>query len=144
MLVLLTTIHIVICLFLILVVLLQQGSGADLSVFGGGGTQTVFGARGTATLLHKLTVWSFVAFIVTTIAIGFIKSSGTRGSVMTGAATEEAAPAETPAESAAPAEAPAESAAPAADETAPAESDAAPPEGAQTTPPAAPESPPGG
>ncbi len=134
MLVLLTTIHIVICLFLILVVLLQQGSGADLSVFGGGGTQTVFGARGTATLLHKLTVWSFVAFIVTTIAIGFIKSSGTRGSVMTGAATEEAAPAE----------APAESAAPAADETAPAESDAAPPEGAETTPPAAPESPPGG
>ncbi len=146
MLVLLTTIHIVICLFLILVVLLQQGSGADLSVFGGGGTQTVFGARGTATLLHKLTVWSFVAFIVTTIAIGFIKSSGTRGSVMTGAATEEAAPAEAPAESpAATGEAaPAESAAPAADETAPAESGAAAPEGAETTPPAAPESPPGG
>ena len=52
------TIHVVICLFLIMVVLLQQGKGADLSVFGGGGTQTAFGARGAATLLHKLTVFS--------------------------------------------------------------------------------------
>ena len=50
----LTTLHVVICLFLILVVLLQQVKGADLSVFGGGSTQAVFGARGAATILHKL------------------------------------------------------------------------------------------
>jgi preprotein translocase subunit SecG len=93
------TIHVIICLFLIMVVLLQQGKGADLSVFGGGGTQTAFGARGAATLLHKLTVFSFVAFIFTTIGIGFLKSGGTSGSVMTDVpveapeeATEEAAP----------------------------------------------------
>ena len=84
------TIHVGVSLFLILVVLLQQGKGADLSVFGGGGTQAAFGARGAATLLHKLTVGAFVAFILTTILIGF--STGGRGSssVMSAVATEEA------------------------------------------------------
>jgi len=79
---LLYLIHVVVSLFLILVVLLQQGKGADLSVFGGGATQVAFGARGTASLLHKLTVWGFVAFIVTTISIGFMSSSGSGSSVM--------------------------------------------------------------
>ena len=81
-------IHIVICLFLIMVVLLQQGKGADLSVFGGGGTQTAFGARGAATLLHKLTVFSFIGFIFTTMGIGVLKSGGTSGSVMSDIAIE--------------------------------------------------------
>ena len=74
-------VHVIICLFLIMVVLLQQGSGADLSVFGGGGTQTAFGARSATNLLHKLTVAGFVGFILTTIAFGFLKSGGA-GSVM--------------------------------------------------------------
>ena len=60
---LLYVVHVLVCVFLILVVLLQQGKGADLSVFGGGTTQTAFGARGATTLLHKLTVASFVIFI---------------------------------------------------------------------------------
>lgn len=68
--ILLYTIHIVVSLFLILVVLLQQGKGADLSVFGGGGTMTAFGARGAASVLHKLTVGGFVVFIITTLTIG--------------------------------------------------------------------------
>ncbi|RPH57806.1 preprotein translocase subunit SecG, partial [bacterium] len=67
---LLYTIHVLVCIFLILVVLLQQGKGADLSVFGGGSTQTAFGARGATTLLHKLTVGSFIVFTLTTLAIG--------------------------------------------------------------------------
>ena len=75
------SIHVVVCLFLILVVLLQQGKGADLSVFGGGTTQSAFGARGAATLLHKLTVAGFIAFIVTTVAIGFMQG-GSADSVM--------------------------------------------------------------
>ncbi len=77
------TIHVVICLFLILVVLLQQGKGADLSVFGGGGTMTAFGARGAATLLHKMTVFAFVSFIVTTLTIGILQKQSSGGSVMT-------------------------------------------------------------
>ena len=47
---LLYTLHIIICLFLILVVLLQQGKGADLSVFGGGTTMTSFGVRSATTI----------------------------------------------------------------------------------------------
>jgi preprotein translocase subunit SecG len=80
------TIHIVVCIFLILVVLLQQGKGADLSVFGGGSTQTVFGARGAATFLHKMTVFGFIAFTLTTISIGLLTGTSSR-SVMSGAET---------------------------------------------------------
>ena len=87
---LLYTIHVIVCLFLILVVLLQQGKGADLSVFGGGATQAAFGARGAVSLLHKLTVWGFVAFIVTTISIGFMTASRKASSVMSDVPAAEA------------------------------------------------------
>ncbi len=94
-------VHVVICLFLIAVVLLQQGKGADLSVFGGGSTMTAFGARGAATLLHKLTVYGFIGFIVTTLAIGILQGQQEGRTVMSGieevvseeAAGEEAEPA---------------------------------------------------
>jgi len=76
------TIHVLVCIFLILVVLLQQGKGADLSVFGGGSTQTAFGARSATTLLHKLTVTSFVLFICTTLLIGILQGSTSSTSLM--------------------------------------------------------------
>lgn len=149
---LLYTIHIVISLFLIAIVLLQQGKGADLSVFGGGATQTAFGARGATTLLHKLTVSAFVGFILTTLAIGILQSRETTTPV--GALPEAAAalPSETPAAPAT--EAPATGApatdAPATD--APANSGApadgaapgAPAEAPATTPAEAPATPPAG
>ncbi len=77
------TVHVALSLFLILVVLLQQGKGADLSVFGGGASQAAFGARGAATLLHKLTVVCFVLFIMTTLTINIVQKQGT-SSVMSG------------------------------------------------------------
>jgi preprotein translocase subunit SecG len=80
---LVSTVHVIFCLFLILVVLLQQGKGADLSVFGGGGTQAAFGARGATTLLHKLTVIGFIGFILTTMGIGLLKTSQRNASVIT-------------------------------------------------------------
>jgi preprotein translocase subunit SecG len=80
---LLYVIHVLVCVFLILVVLLQQGKGADLSVFGGGSTQTAFGARSATTLLHKLTVASFIIFILTTVTIA-IMQGGPTGTVMSG------------------------------------------------------------
>ena len=83
MLLFLSTIHVIVCLFLIGVVLLQQGKGADLSVFGGGGTQAAFGARGATTMLHRLTVCGFVGFILTTIGIGLIKTTARNASVIT-------------------------------------------------------------
>ena len=85
--------HVVTCLFLILVVLLQQGKGADLSVFGGGSTQAAFGARGAATLLHKLTVAFFILFMVTTISIGVLQRGRSASSVMQGVATPKEQPA---------------------------------------------------
>jgi preprotein translocase subunit SecG len=84
------TVHVLTCIFLILVVLLQRGKGADLSVFGGGSTQAAFGARGTATLLHKLTVGFFVAFMFTTIAIALFQSSLRSDSVLSGVADGKA------------------------------------------------------
>jgi len=109
---LLYALHVIVCVFLILVVLLQQGKGADLSVFGGGSTQTAFGARGATTLLHKLTVASFVIFILTTVSIALFKGGVGGGTVMAGqgkakaAATKTAKPA-VPVAPAAPAPAPA-------------------------------------
>ena len=88
---LLYTIHVLVCIFLILVVLLQQGKGADLSVFGGGSTQTAFGARGATTLLHKLTVGSFIVFTLTTLAIGIRQAGPDAASVMSRVVEEDTA-----------------------------------------------------
>ena len=102
---LLYTLHIIICLFLILVVLLQQGKGADLSVFGGGTTMAAFGARSATNLLHRMTVGGFVAFILTTLGIAYLKGHVEGSSVMKAAAKPPVSAPATPA--AAPAAAPA-------------------------------------
>jgi preprotein translocase subunit SecG len=71
----LVIVYVVVCVFLILVVLLQQGKGADIAgAFGGGGTQTAFGARGATTLLHKLTTGAFVAFILISLLLTVLES----------------------------------------------------------------------
>jgi preprotein translocase subunit SecG len=73
---LLYTLLVLVCFFLILVILLQQGSGADLSVFGGGSTQTAFGARSASQVIHKLTVFGFVAFVLLTLTIAVARGPG--------------------------------------------------------------------
>ncbi len=68
-------IYVIVCVFLILVVLLQQGKGADVSAaFGASSSQTTFGARGATTLLEKITTWSFVAFSVLAITISLMQA----------------------------------------------------------------------
>ena len=90
MIALLVVIHILVSLFLILVVLVQQGKGADLAgAFGGGGSQTAFGARGATTLLHKLTTTFFVLFVITSMALAVMQARP-RGSVMNEKATSSA------------------------------------------------------
>ncbi len=86
--------HVLISLFLILVVLLQQGKGADLAgAFGGGGSQTAFGARGATTLLHKLTTAFFILFVITSLSLAILQARP-RSSVMSGSApSAPAAPA---------------------------------------------------
>ena len=94
----LVVLHVIISIFLILVVLVQHGKGADLAgAFGGGGSQTAFGARGATTLLHKLTTGFFVAFVLTSLALGILQGRP-RSSVMTdqpAAASTTTAPATT-------------------------------------------------
>ncbi len=63
-------IHIIVCLVLIGVVLLQQGRSADLAgAFGGQGSQTAFGPRAAANALTRVTTWSAVVFMCTSIAL---------------------------------------------------------------------------
>ena len=95
--VLLVILHVIISLFLILVVLVQQGKGADLAgAFGGGGSQTAFGARGATTLLHKLTTGFFIAFVLTSLSLAILQARP-RGSVMSGTPTPAAPTAPAPA-----------------------------------------------
>ena len=72
-----TIIHVLICLILIVVVLLQSGKAADLAgAFGGVGSQTAFGPRGTATLLSKITTVSAVLFMLTSIGLWMMSAKG--------------------------------------------------------------------
>ncbi len=81
--ILLTILHVLICAFLILVVLTQQGKGQDLaSAFGGAGTQAAFGARGTATLLTKITAGTAAAFMVTSLLLGYASSDESERTVV--------------------------------------------------------------
>lgn len=70
-------VHVVVCLFLIVVVLLQSGKAADLAgAFGGMGSQTAFGPRGSATLLSKATTISAVIFMVTSLGLSILATRG--------------------------------------------------------------------
>lgn len=80
MVILLTILHIVICLFLIVVVLLQSGKAADLAgAFGGMGSQTAFGPRGGATVLSKATTVAAGLFMLTSLTLAVLASRGTGG-----------------------------------------------------------------
>ena len=76
--VLITIVHVIVCLFLIAVVLLQSGKSGDLAAaFGGQGSQTAFGPRGAATVLTKATTWSAIIFMVTSIALSIFAARRT-------------------------------------------------------------------
>jgi preprotein translocase subunit SecG len=80
-----TGVHILVCLFLIIVVLLQSGKAADLAgAFGGMGSQTVFGPRGAATVLSKATTIAAILFMVTSLTLAILggKQGASSGSVL--------------------------------------------------------------
>ena len=82
---LLTTLHVLVCLFLIIVVLLQSGKAADLAgAFGGMGSQTVFGPRGTATVLSKATTIAAILFMLTALSLAIYtdRTTSSSGSVL--------------------------------------------------------------
>ena len=92
---LLLIVHVIVCLFLIIVVLLQSGKAADLAgAFGGMGSQTAFGPRGSATLLSKATTISAVLFMLTSLSLSILatRSSGLGTSVLEGAPSKTSVP----------------------------------------------------
>ena len=81
---LLVIVHVIVCLFLVIVVLLQSGQSGDIAAaFGGMGSQTAFGPRGAATVLTKATTWCAVIFMVTSITLSVLATRrGGTGSVL--------------------------------------------------------------
>ena len=104
------TVHIIVCFFLIVVVLLQSGKSGDVAAaFGGMGSQTAFGPRGAASALSKATTWSAVLFMITSITLSVFASrrGAPSGSILSGTkpaqtTSQPAQPAPTPAAPATP------------------------------------------
>jgi preprotein translocase subunit SecG len=105
--ILVTILHILVCFFIIVVVLLQSGTSGDISAaFGGQGSQTAFGPRGAASALSRATTWSAIAFLLTSITLSIYASRRTGpSSVLQGIKSQpvKTQPAQTPAPPAAPA-----------------------------------------
>ena len=93
--ILLLIVHVIVCLFLIVVVLLQSGKAADLAgAFGGMGSQTAFGPRGSATLLSKATTISAILFMITSLSLSILatRNAGLGTSVMESSPKSTTAP----------------------------------------------------
>lgn len=73
-------IHLIVCFFLITIVLVQGGKGAELGAAFGGSSQTLFGARGAATFFSKLTTGAAVVFMLTSFTLAIVTTRG--GSVV--------------------------------------------------------------
>lgn len=102
-----TIVHILACIFLVLVVLLQTGKGADMGAVFGGSSSTVFGSSGAGNLLTKLTTATAVVFMLTSLGLTYFSSHRTSATVFdsapaTAPAAPEAAPPAAPAPDAAP------------------------------------------
>lgn len=111
--VMLVTLHVLLCFLLVIVVMLQSGTAADLAgAFGGAGSQTAFGPRGAATFLSRATTWCAIVFMMTSMALS-VKRAGPNAAAIGSILEQTTAPAPaktTPAPAKAPAPAPAKSA----------------------------------
>jgi preprotein translocase subunit SecG len=76
------TLHIITCLSLVIVVLIQRGKGADMgAMLGGGGSQTVFGARGAGSFLTHLTTGAAILFMVTSLTLSYVATQDSRSTI---------------------------------------------------------------
>ena len=93
--ILLVTLHVFVCFVLVVVIMMQSGSAADLAgAFGGSGSQTAFGPRGAATFLSRATTWCAVVFMLTSLALSVKRAPAgtfTTGSILE--QTQKSAPA---------------------------------------------------
>ncbi len=84
-----TIIHIVVCLFLVGIVLLQHGKGADIGATFGGSSQSLFGSEGPLPLLNKITTAAAVIFMVTSVTLAYYSADSSTSSVMSEIAKEQ-------------------------------------------------------
>jgi preprotein translocase subunit SecG len=85
----LVTLHVLVCFVLIIVIMLQSGSAADLAgAFGGAGSQTAFGPRGAATFLSHATTWCAIVFMMTSLTLS-VKRAPSDTSSSTGSVLEQ-------------------------------------------------------
>ena len=75
-------VHIVVCIALILIVLLQKGKGANMGAAFGGSSQTVFGSSGAGTFLTKVTTFAAIVFMLTSLGLSIFFGKGVTSSIM--------------------------------------------------------------
>jgi len=81
--ILLIIVHVIVCIALIMIVLLQTGKGADMgAAFGGGGSQTLFGTTGASNFLSKATTVAAVVFMITSLGLAYMSSQRPSASVV--------------------------------------------------------------
>ena len=88
--VVLTTLHVIVCIFLVAVVLLQRGKGAEIgAVFGGGASSTVFGSRGAGNFLTKLTTGSAIVYMITSLTLSYLYTTASSDQLFSDGVAEE-------------------------------------------------------
>lgn len=88
---LLIIVHVLVSLFLIAIVLLQHGKGADIGATFGGSGQSVFGSEGPVPLLNKITTFSAIVFMGTSISLAYHSANESTGSIMKDLPVQETA-----------------------------------------------------
>jgi len=87
----LVVLHVFVCIFLIAVVLLQRGKGAEIgAVFGGGASSTVFGSRGAGSFLSRLTTLAAAVFMITSLGLSYLWTEASKDALFSDAETESA------------------------------------------------------
>jgi len=86
---LLIVVHTIVCLFLICIVLLQHGKGADIGATFGGSSQSLFGTEGPLPLLNKITTLAAIVFMGTSITLAYMSAHKSSGSVMSEVKVQE-------------------------------------------------------
>ena len=94
MMIVVTFIHVVACIVLVLVVLLQAGKGADMGAVFGGASSTIFGSSGAGNFLTRLTTGAAVVFMTTSLALTYVGSHGGQSTIMPERGLPKAAPVE--------------------------------------------------
>jgi preprotein translocase subunit SecG len=86
---LIIVVHTIVCLFLICIVLLQHGKGADIGASFGGSSQSLFGTEGPMPLLNKITTFAAIVFMGTSITLAYLSANKSSGSVMSNVKVQE-------------------------------------------------------